>query len=280
MQPLTRIDAMQQQALDWRRAGQRIGFVPTMGNLHAGHLALVDKAAELADRVVVSIFVNPLQFNDPADYAAYQRTLEADLDQLATRRVDAVFAPSEAEMYPHGRDATTLVEVPAMSDILEGEQRPGHFRGVTTVVAKLFNIVLPDLAVFGEKDFQQWRIIERMVADLAMPVDIVAMPTVREADGLAMSSRNSRLSPAQRELAPQLHQAMQAFRAAWLAGDRDIAALEAAAKARLAQQGFVVEYFSLRRCTDLAPARAGDEALLVAAARLGTTRLIDNLRME
>ncbi len=280
MEIYSQIHAMQLQSRRWQQAGQRISFVPTMGNLHAGHLALVEKAVELGERVVVSIFVNPLQFNDPADFAAYRRSLDADLDKLAPLEVDAVFAPPEDEMYPHGRDATTQVDVPALSGILEGEHRPGHFRGVTTVVAKLFNIVQPDVAVFGEKDFQQLRIIECMVADLDMPVEIIAMPTVREADGLAMSSRNSRLSASQRQLAPLLYQTMQEFRQHYLAAEGNIAQLQAQATAGLAQAGFVVEYFSLRRHEDLAPAKPGDRCLLLVAARLGETRLIDNLCME
>ncbi len=271
---------MQQQSRQWHREGRRIGFVPTMGHLHDGHLALVERAVDSADKVVVSIFVNPLQFNDPADFSAYQRSLEADLQKLAGLKVDAVFTPEEVEIYPRERASMTKVEVPVLSDILEGAQRPGHFRGVTTVVAKLFNIIQPDVAVFGEKDFQQLLIIRRMVADLDLPVEIMALPTVREADGLAMSSRNSRLSAEQRQLAPLLYQTMQAFRQRYRAGATALERLEAEARAELEQAGFVVEYFCLRRRDDLAPAKAGDRARLLAAARLGQTRLIDNLAME
>lgn len=277
MKLVTRITEMQALARQWREAGQRIAFVPTMGNLHAGHLALVEQAA--ADRVVVSIFVNPLQFNEPDDFADYPRTLDADRQRLADYPVDAVFAPDETELYPAGRDATTRVEVPLLSDILEGAARPGHFRGVTTVVAKLFHCVLPDVALFGEKDFQQLLVIRRMVADLDFPIEIIGCPTVREPDGLAMSSRNARFSAEERRRAPHLYRVLTGIRDRIRQGARDFAALEQQARRELETAGLEPEYVAVRRAADLAGPRAGDELVIVAAARLGATRLIDNLRV-
>ena len=279
MKPLTTITEMQALARRWHAAGQRIAFVPTMGNLHAGHLALVTEAASRAERLVVSMFGNPLQFNEPEDFSNYPRSLEADLQKLAAHPVDAVFAPGEAELYPAGREATTRVEVPVLSDILEGASRPGHFRGVTTVVAKLFHCVMPDVALFGEKDFQQLLVIRRMVADLDFPVEIVACPTVREEDGLAMSSRNARFSREERDRAPQLYQVLCAVRDRIRVGSSDYTALEQQARRELATAGLEPEYLAVRRAADLAEPRHGDELVIVAAARLGKTRLIDNLRV-
>lgn len=270
---------MQACTHSWLRSGEKIVFVPTMGNLHAGHLSLVAKAREVGERVVVSIFINPLQFNESSDYAAYPRTLDTDLQQLASYHVDAVFFPSETELYPHGREAVTGVDVPRLSTMLEGACRPGHFRGVATVLAKLFNLVQPQVAVFGEKDFQQLLVIRQMVADLNFPVEIMGLPTCREADGLAMSSRNTRLTPAEREKAPALYRCLVTMRDKIHAGARDFAQLESAMIEDLQLQGLESEYLCVRAASDLGPPREGEELVILAAVRLGRIRLIDNLRV-
>lgn len=265
----------------WHAAGARVAFVPTMGNLHAGHIHLVSEACKRADRVVASIFVNPLQFGQGEDFAAYPRTLAADQEKLAAAGCDLLFAPGEQEMYPLGRDGLSFVEVPGLSDVLCGAFRPGHFRGVATVVSKLFNIVRPDVALFGEKDYQQLLVIRLMVRDLDMGLEIVGVPTVREADGLAMSSRNGYLQAGERQLATEIYATLQALAAQLRGGVRDYAALEAAATARLEQAGFRPDYVSVRRAEDLGLPQADDRRLVVlAAARLGGTRLIDNLLIE
>jgi pantoate--beta-alanine ligase len=233
----------------------------------------------MADRVVVSIFVNPLQFNERSDFEIYPRTLDSDLQQLADYRVDAIFVPAEAELYPQGREALTRVEVPTLSTILEGESRPGHFRGVTTVVAKLFHLVQPQVAVFGEKDFQQLLVVRQMVADLNFPIEIIGLPTRREADGLAMSSRNAWLTPMDRQKAPALYRSLQALRDKICAGGNDFEQLESLARDELTREGMSVEYLSVRSAHDLEPPQAGDELVIVAAVRLGQVRLIDNLRV-
>jgi pantoate--beta-alanine ligase len=261
----------------------RIAFVPTMGNLHAGHLSLVEKARELADHVVVSIFVNPLQFGPHEDFAAYPRTLREDCAQLEQARTDFVFAPDSAEIYPHGTAATTTVQVPELSDILCGAARPGHFSGVATVVLRLFNIIQPHYAVFGEKDFQQVLVIRRMVKDLQVPVEIISMPTLREADGLAMSSRNQYLSPAERQCAPMLAQVLHKLKQGIEQdGERDLAALEAEAAQTLQAAGFATpDYVRVRDAETLGtPDPARPEWVVLAAARLGKARLIDNLRIH
>lgn len=265
----------------WRRAGERIALVPTMGNLHAGHLALVRRARAEADRVVASIFVNPLQFDRPEDLAAYPRTLEADAAALAEAGADLLFAPAEQEVYPRGRDGITRVEVPGLGETLEGAHRPGHFIGVATVVCKLFALVRPDVAVFGEKDFQQLLIIRTMNADLDLGVRVLAEPTVREPDGLAMSSRNGYLGPEDRARAPALYAALTDLAGAISRGERDFTALEQAARARLEAAGLRPEYVSLRRRQDLALPEPGDrELVLLAAAWCGPARLIDNLPVD
>jgi pantoate--beta-alanine ligase len=262
----------------WRQAGERIAFVPTMGNLHAGHLDLIKEARQRAQRCVVSIFVNPLQFGAGEDFAAYPRTLEDDRHKLAVAGVDLLFAPTVRTVYPTGADQQTRVEVPEISDILCGASRPGHFRGVATIVCKLFNMVQADLAVFGEKDFQQLMVIRRMVADLAIPIEIVGKATVREADGLAMSSRNGYLTPEERRIAPQLNLTLQTTVALLKRGERDYTGLETAAKEALQTAGFRPDYYAIRSALDLGPPGDGQAPLVVlAAAYLGTTRLIDNL---
>ena len=262
-------------------AGERVAFVPTMGNLHDGHLELVRRGRALAPRVVVSIFVNPLQFGPGEDLASYPRTLARDSELLAAAGADLLFAPSAETMYPRPPAEQTRVEVPGLSDILCGASRPGHFVGVCTVVCKLFNMVRPDLALFGEKDFQQLAVIRRMVDDLCIPVEVVGVPTVREADGLAMSSRNGYLTAEERERAPALHRALQALTQAVEAGGSDLAALERAAAARIDAAGLRTDYVSVRRVRDLAlPGDADEDLVVLAAAYLGRARLIDNLRVE
>jgi pantoate--beta-alanine ligase len=278
MKTVATIEALRQAVAAWRGSGERIAFVPTMGNLHDGHLALIGRAAQLADRTIVSIFVNPMQFGEGEDYATYPRTLDDDSRRLAGRDVDLLFAPVVGVIYPVDPRQQTRVYIPVVSDILEGEFRPGFFTGVATVVCKLFNMVQPDIAVFGEKDFQQLHIIRRMVEELQMPIEIVAVPTVREADGLAMSSRNGYLDARQRQLAPLLHHHLQRTARAIADGEVDFARLEEAATAALQQEGFAVDYFTVRSAASLEPAAAGESSLVVlAAARLGATRLIDNV---
>lgn len=264
----------------WRRAGDRTAFVPTMGNLHAGHIELVRQARGLADRVVVSIFVNPLQFGVNEDFASYPRTLDEDRQQLGQVGTDLVFIPAVATVYPDGQEVQTRVLVPGLSGILCGASRPGHFEGVATVVCKLFNLVQPDLAVFGEKDFQQLSIIRRMVRDLCLPIEILGVPTVREVDGLAMSSRNGYLTPSERRQAPALYRVLRGLAERVRAGDRDFPRLEREGIEALTAEGFRPDYLSLRRIEDLQPPGVDDQRLiLLAAAFLGRTRLIDNLRV-
>lgn len=264
----------------WRRAGDHTAFVPTMGNLHAGHIELVRQARGLADRVVVSIFVNPLQFGVNEDFASYPRTLDEDRQQLGQVGTDLVFIPAVATVYPDGQEVQTRVLVPGLSGILCGASRPGHFEGVATVVCKLFNLVQPDLAVFGEKDFQQLSIIRRMVRDLCLPIEILGVPTVREVDGLAMSSRNGYLTPSERRQAPALYRVLCCLAERVRAGERDFPRLEREGIEALTAEGFRPDYLSLRRIEDLQPPGVDDQRLiLLAAAFLGRTRLIDNLRV-
>ncbi len=265
---------------DWRRAGQRIALVPTMGNLHDGHLSLVRDALGRADRVVASVFVNPLQFGPTEDFASYPRTLERDRVRLAGAGAHCLFAPGESEVYPNGRDGQTRVEVPGISTILCGASRPGFFQGVATVVAKLFNMVQPDVAVFGEKDYQQLLVIRRMVADLNLPIDVVGAPIVREPDGLAMSSRNAYLSAEERAVAPALWSALRHTAGAIRAGCARADAESDAAR-MLAAAGFRPDYVCVRRAIDLEPVGPDDRDLIIlAAAHLGRARLIDNLAVR
>jgi len=264
-----------------RGAGRRIGFVPTLGHLHAAHQRLVRRARDVSDFVVASIFVNPMQFGEGEDYSSYPRTPEEDARRLDEAGCELLFAPEVSELYPQGSEGTTVVEVPQISHILCGEYRPIHFRGVATVVTILFNIVRPDVAVFGEKDFQQLKVIRRLVRDLHIPVQIDAAPTAREPDGLAISSRNAYLTAEERTRAPALHRALQEVRETVRAGARDFPAVEARAMQRLGEAGFRPEYVSVRRASDLQPPGEGDAALVVlAAAWLGRARLIDNLPID
>jgi len=266
---------------NYRSSGQSIAFVPTMGNLHEGHLDLVRKARQLCDVVVVSIFVNPLQFGPSEDLGAYPRTLSADKEKLFSEGVHALYTPGVEDIYPEGMEKQTIVSVPDLGDTLCGSSRPGHFDGVTTVVSKLFNIVQPDVAVFGEKDFQQLSIVRKMVRDLCMPIDIIAVPTTRDEDGLAKSSRNGYLNREQRRLAPLLHQTLNSCREAIACGFDNFLQLESHARMKLLQAGFEPDYFAIRDAQTLrAVNEETEEIAILTAARLGSTRLIDNVRLS
>ena len=261
-----------------RAAGKRIALVPTMGNLHAGHIALVQQAVARADFVVASIFVHPLQFGPNEDLDSYPRTLAADQEKLLAAGCSLLFAPDAQVMYPNGMAQHTSVSVPGVSAGLCGGSRPGHFDGVATVVCKLLNMVQPDIALFGEKDYQQLAVIRKMVADLNIPVQIFGVPIVRDADGLALSSRNGYLNAQQRANAPVLQQCMQAIKAQIKQGSRDYAALFTQFKTDLQAAGFRLDYVELRDALSLQPADAeSTQLVLLAAAYLGPTRLIDNL---
>jgi pantoate--beta-alanine ligase len=279
MLTVTSIAAVRAQVRAWRAAGERLALVPTMGNLHGGHSSLLAVARARAERVVASVFVNPLQFGATEDYALYPRTPLEDEQLLREARCDLLFAPAVEELYPAVATHSTLVSVRRLSDILCGAVRPGHFDGVATVVAKLFGIVGPDLAVFGEKDYQQFVLIRRMTLDLALPVEVVGAPTVRAADGLALSSRNRYLSSEERERAPAIHQALRAAVAALERGERDFTAIERAGIQALERAGMRPDYFSVLRADDLSgPDAATHDLVVLTAARLGRARLIDNLR--
>ena len=277
METVHRGDELRARIAQWRSAGQRIGFVPTMGNLHAGHLALVDAARTHADRIVASVFVNPTQFGPHEDFASYPRTLPQDQARLQTAGCDLLFAPSVEEMYPFGAAHPVRVDVPGLSEVLDGAMRPGHFSGVATVVTKLFQLVAPDVAVFGQKDFQQLLVIRRMVADLRMPIEIVSVPTVREANGLALSSRNQYLTAEQRDRATIIYRTLQSMRDAAQRGET-LADIEGKAHLALEQAGLIPDYAVIRRAADLAVPNDGDrERVALIAATLGRARLIDNL---
>ena len=281
MRTVTTIADVRAPVRRWRRAGERIVFVPTMGNLHAGHVSLIEAARAHGERFVASIFVNPMQFGPNEDFAHYPRTPDRDGRMLREAGCDLMFMPDVAEMYPNGSQRGTRVEVPGVSTILCGEFRPGHFEGVTTVVAKLLHLVEPDAAVFGEKDYQQLTIIRRMVRELCMPVEIIAAPTVRDADGLAMSSRNRYLTPEERAKAPAIYRQLQAAAARLSAGGTDYADIERAGIAALEGEGFRPDYFAVRCADDLDPPRSDTRHLVVlTAAHLGKARLIDNLRVS
>ncbi|MFJ4155159.1 pantoate--beta-alanine ligase [Pseudomonas sp. NPDC089752] len=264
-----------------RSEGKRIGFVPTMGNLHSGHAALVTKAAQRADFVVASIFVNPLQFGANEDLDKYPRTLAADQERLLEAGCNLLFAPTVEEMYPDGMAVQTRVSVPNLSEGLCGASRPGHFEGVATVVNKLFNMVQPDLAVFGEKDYQQLAVIRAMVRDLNMPIQIIGEPTVRAEDGLALSSRNGYLSAEQRATAPVVYQTLKQIGAAIARGRVDFSALVEDGRQALKAAGLRPDYLEVRHAVSLRPATFGDRDLVIlVAAYLGNTRLIDNLYLH
>ncbi|WP_122460929.1 pantoate--beta-alanine ligase [Pseudomonas viridiflava] len=263
-----------------RREGKRIGLTPTMGNLHSGHAALVTRATQCADFVVATIFVNPLQFGANEDLATYPRTLAADQERLQEAGCDLLFTPTVEEMYPNGMGVQTLVSVPLVSEGLCGASRPGHFDGVATVVSKLFNMVQPDVAVFGEKDFQQLAVIRAMVRDLNMPIQIIGEPTVRADDGLALSSRNGYLNEEQRAAAPALYRVLRQIGEAITAGEQDFDGLLQRNGQQLEAAGFRIDYLEIREAAGLRPATVQDRDLVViAAAFMGKTRLIDNLHL-
>jgi pantoate--beta-alanine ligase len=271
--------ALRDRVMAWKRAGQRVAFVPTMGNLHAGHFSLVELARRHADRVVASVFVNPTQFGPNEDFSRYPRTPEADTAGLDAAGCDLLWLPSVDTMYPYGVEATVRISVPGVTETLEGAHRPGHFDGVATVVARLFNQVRPDVAVFGRKDYQQLAVIRYMVRDLAFAIDIVAADTRREADGLAMSSRNQYLSAEERPVAAEISRCLQSMREGVRAG-RPRELVEADAASRLSGAGFVVDYAVVRDRELGLPAAGHGPRVALIAARLGRTRLIDNLEFE
>jgi len=274
------VSAVRAAVAEWRAAGDKIAFAPTMGNLHAGHMSLAALCAQAAPRVVMSIFVNPTQFGPSEDFAAYPRTLAADEALIAgAGHVDLLFVPDAAEIYPFGLEQAVRLQLPALSRELCGASRPGHFDGVATVVCRLLNIVTPDVLFLGQKDYQQFVLMERMIADLRMPLELRMGPTLRELDGLAMSSRNRYLDAAERKQAPALHRALSKIRDQLLAGARDFSRLTADARLELERAGLRPEYVEIRRRGDLGAAdpKLEEPRVVLAAARLGRTRLIDNL---
>lgn len=272
------------QVSSWKAAGHRVAVVPTMGNLHRGHLALVEEARQRADKVVATIFVNPTQFGEGEDFASYPRTLEADAERLEATGCDLLFAPQTLEMYPFGQQDLTRVQVPQITNDHCGASRPGHFDGVSTVVNILFNVVQPDVACFGTKDYQQLAVLKRMARDLWIPVEIIGVPTVREDDGLAKSSRNQYLTEAERQVAPRMYQILQAVQQELTENPErsgyTFRVVEAEALQKLADAGFEPEYLTICYRDDLEPAKDTDRPLVVlTAARLGRARLIDNLEI-
>lgn len=281
MKTVTTIAELRSAIAAARAEGKLIGFVPTMGNLHQGHLNLLSTAKQRGGFIVASIFVNPLQFNAKDDLERYPRTLEEDQQSLIQYGCDLLFAPDESEVYPDGRESQTFVEVPGVSEMYCGASRPGHFRGVTTIVNKLFNLVQPDVAVFGKKDFQQLHIIQRMVNDLSMPVELVGVETAREESGLALSSRNGYLTADERHSAPALYRQLRTIHDAIVGGSDDFDGLIAQANESLEREGFRPDYIHVARRSDLQAATAADKELVVlAAAFLGHARLIDNLEVD
>jgi pantoate--beta-alanine ligase len=281
MDIVTKIAAVREHVRRWRSEGRRVAFVPTMGNLHPGHVSLIEAARRHGDRFVASIFVNPMQFGPNEDFAHYPRTPTQDERMLADAGCNLMFMPDVAEVYPNGSERATRVDVPGLSRILDGEFRPGHFEGVSTIVATLFHIVEPDVAVFGEKDFQQLTIIRRMVLDLCLPVEIVGAPTVRDADGLAMSSRNQYLTATERPVAPRIYETLQAAAQRLGSGEVDFASIERFGVEALTKVGMKPDYFAVRRAEDLgAPANDTRHLVVLTATRLGKARLIDNIQVR
>ncbi|WP_088542555.1 pantoate--beta-alanine ligase [Escherichia coli] len=272
---------LRQQIRRLRMEGKRVALVPTMGNLHDGHMKLVDEAKARADVVVVSIFVNPMQFDRPEDLARYPRTLQEDCEKLNKRKVDLVFAPSVKEIYPNGTETHTYVDVPGLSTMLEGASRPGHFRGVSTIVSKLFNLVQPDIACFGEKDFQQLALIRKMVADMGFDIEIVGVPIMRAKDGLALSSRNGYLTAEQRKIAPGLYKVLSSIADKLQAGERDLDEIITFAGQELNEKGFRADDIQIRDAdTLLEVSETSKRAVILVAAWLGDARLIDNKMVE
>lgn len=274
------IPLLRREIRRWRQEGKRIALVPTMGNLHQGHLTLVEEAKARADVVVVSVFVNPMQFDHPDDLARYPRTLQEDCEKLTRLGVDLVFAPSEKEVYPKGLEQQTYVDVPSLSTMLEGASRPGHFRGVSTIVSKLFNLIQPDIACFGEKDFQQLALIRKMVSDLNFDIDIVGVPIVRGPDGLALSSRNGYLTADERRLAPRLYNIMSHLATQLENGERNIDELLEQATSRLREAGLQPDELFVRDADTLLDVNVDTKtAVILVSAWLGKARLIDNMRV-
>ena len=272
---------LRQQIRRLRMEGKRVALVPTMGNLHDGHMKLVDEAKARADVVVVSIFVNPMQFDRPEDLARYPRTLQEDCEKLNKRTVDLVFATSVKEIYPNGTETHTYVDVPGLSTMLEGASRPGHFRGVSTIVSKLFNLVQPDIACFGEKDFQQLALIRKMVADMGFDIEIVGVPIMRAKDGLALSSRNGYLTAEQRKIAPGLYKVLSSIADKLQAGERDLDEIITIAGQELNEKGFRADDIQIRDAdTLLEVSETSKRAVILVAAWLGDARLIDNKMVE
>ncbi|EJB0228658.1 pantoate--beta-alanine ligase [Escherichia coli] len=272
---------LRQQIRRLRMEGKRVALVPTMGNLHDGHIKLVDEAKARADVVVVSIFVNPMQFDRPEDLARYPRTLQEDCEKLNKRKVDLVFAPSVKEIYPNGTETHTYVDVPGLSTMLEGASRPGHFRGVSTIVSKLFNLVQPDIACFGEKDFQQLALIRKMVADMGFDIEIVGVPIMRAKDGLALSSRNGYLTAEQRKIAPGLYKVLSSIADKLQVGERDLDEIITIAGQELNEKGFRADDIQIRDAdTLLEVSETSKRAVILVAAWLGDARLIDNKMVE
>ncbi len=268
---------LRQQVRRFRQEGKRVALVPTMGNLHEGHLTLVEQAKARADIVIVSIFVNPMQFERQDDLARYPRTLQDDCEKLNRKKVDLVFTPAPADIYPQGLDTQTSVDVPGISTILEGKSRPGHFRGVSTIVSKLFNLVQPDIACFGEKDYQQLALIRKMVADMGYDIEIIGVPTVRAKDGLALSSRNAFLSSSERKVAPALNQVINSLVQNLLDGQPDLDSMIQQANQALEQKGFRPDALDIRDADTLQPLTEDSKrAVILVAAWLGLARLIDN----
>ncbi|KPH91099.1 pantoate--beta-alanine ligase [Pseudoalteromonas undina] len=281
MQSITEIKSLRSQIKAWRQAGLSVALIPTMGNLHRGHFSLVEKAKTLADKVVVSIFVNPMQFGANEDLDSYPRTLDADKQGLADLETDILFIPSVETIYPNGLGAQSFVDVPGISMGYCGGSRPGHFKGVATVVTKLFNLVQPDYACFGEKDFQQLQVVKTMATDLSIPVEIIGVPTMREVSGLAMSSRNGYLSTEERQTAPVLFNTLKHCAQQLENGNKDFATLESEAKSALEDAGLKPDYFSIAQRDTLKAATLEDTRFVIlAAAFLGSVRLIDNIQVE
>lgn len=280
MQTLNDTGTLRQHQAEWQRQGLKVGLVPTMGNLHDGHIRLVNEARNNCDIVVTTIFVNPMQFGANEDLSAYPRTPEQDSARLTAAGCDLLFMPAASLIYPDGLDQQTQVTVPGLSERHCGSSRPGHFTGVATVVSKLFNLIPADIAFFGRKDYQQLQIIRKLARDLCFPHKIIGINTVREADGLAMSSRNQYLDPNERALAPSLYETLQETAAAITSGERDYRTLEHRMAARLDASGFRTDYLNICHADSLAPARQHDRSLVIlAAARLGKARLIDNIEL-
>jgi len=279
MQIVETILSLRGQLKTWRATGETIALVPTMGNLHDGHISLVKKAQTLADKVVVSLFVNPLQFDDKQDLVKYPRTLQADIKKLTQAGCNLLFTPDADVMYPQGMEFHTFIHVPGMDDKLCGLERPGHFDGVATVVTKLFNMVQAEVAVFGEKDYQQLLLIRKLVSDLNLTVKIVGAPTVRQQNGLALSSRNQHLTEAQKQQAASLYSSLKQLKQQLETTNQDANVLLSQAHSQLTAAGFTLDYFDIRRDEDLQVADpAVDKALrLLVAGRLGSVRLIDNI---